>query len=368
MPIKTAYQPQPIPYVQVLDEQGNVDKELEPEVPKEDLLKLYELMVFSREWDQRRLKLQRQGRVGTFAPAWGQEAAQAGSIYCTTDDDWFCPSFRESVCYFWRGADPMNDLLYIAGFEEGMNIPDGAKILPICIPIGTQYTHALGTGWGEKLAGTKNIAISYGGEGSTSEGDFHEAINMAAVVKAPVIFFIQNNQWAISVPRHMQTASATIAQKGLAYEVPGVQVDGNDILAVIRVTREAVERARRGDGPTIIEAVTFRMSVHTTADDPSKYRSKELEEQWAQRDPIERFRKYLVKRKLWNDKKEETLREAVKNRIDDAIERFEKKAKTLRAPEYMFANAFLENPPYLERQKRELLAHYAESGLPEGAH
>ncbi len=368
MPITTAMKPDPIPFIQVLDEEGNLDKELEPKVPKEDLVKLYETMVFSRTWDQRRLKLQRQGRIGTFAPAWGQEAAQAGSIYCTTDDDWFCPSFRESVGYFWRGADPVDDLLYAAGFEEGMNIPEGAKVLPICIPIGTQYTHALGTAWAEVKDGTKNIAITYGGDGSTSEGDFHEAINMAAVLKAPVVFFIQNNQWAISVPRQWQTASETIAQKAIAYGVRGVQVDGNDLLAVIGATREAVERARNGEGPTLIEAITFRMSVHTTADDPSKYRSKDAEEEWARKDPLVRVRKYLTKKRLWNQKKEDALYEEVHKRIDDAIAEFERRAAELRTPDYMFENAYLENPPYLERQKEELLAHFDEVGLPEGGH
>ena len=368
MPSKTAFKPQPIPYISVLDADGNVDKDLEPDVPKEDLVELYKLMVFSRNWDQRRLKLQRQGRIGTFAPAWGQEAAQAGSIYCTTDDDWFCPSFRESVCFFHRGADPVDDLLYAAGYEEGMNIPEGAKITPICIPIGTQYTHATGVAWAEMKDGTDNIAIVYGGEGSTSEGDTHEGMNLAGVLKAPVVFFIQNNQWAISVPRSKQTASETIAQKAVAYGFPGVQVDGNDVLAVIKATREAVERARAGDGPTLIEAVTFRMSVHTTADDPSKYRTKKTEEEWERKDPIERFRKYLTKKRLWNQKKEDAYLEEVNARIDQAIKDFEARAKELNTPDYMFANAYLENPPYLEQQKEALLAHFDEHGLPEGGH
>jgi pyruvate dehydrogenase E1 component alpha subunit len=325
-------------------------------------------MVFSRNWDQRRLKLQRQGRVGTFAPAWGQEASQAGSIYATTDDDWFCPSFRESVCFFWRGADPVDDLLYIAGFEEGMNIPPGAKITPVCIPIGTQYTHALGCAWAEQMNGSKNVAITYGGDGSTSEGDFHEAINMAGVLKAPVVFFIQNNQWAISVPRAMQTAATTIAQKAIAYGIPGIQVDGNDLFAVIKATQEAVARARDGKGPTLIEAVTFRMSVHTTADDPSKYRRKETEEEWGQKDPIERLRKFLVKKKWWTPQREQELQDTVTARIDKAVADFEAKAKTLRAPDYMFENAYIDMPEYLQSQKDEMLAHFAEHGLPEGAH
>ena len=368
MPVTTAYAPPKIEHLSILKPDGTVDKKLEPDVPKEDLLRLYELMCFSREWDHRRLKLQRQGRIGTFAPAHGQEAAQAGSIYCTTDDDWFCPSFRESVCFFHRGADPVDDLLYAAGFEEGMNIPDGAKITPICIPIGTQYTHALGVGWAEKKDGTRNVAITYGGEGSTSEGDTHEAMNMAGVLRAPVVFVIQNNQWAISVPRHKQTRSETIAQKALAYGFPCIQVDGNDLLAMIVATREAVERARDGGGPTLIEAVTFRMNVHTTADDPKKYRSQDVEAEWAQKDPIDRVRKYLTKKRWWNQTREEEMQKRITQRIDQAITDFEERAATLRTPDYMFANAYVENPPYLERQKQELLAYYEEVGLPEGGH
>ncbi len=368
MPVTTAYQSTKIDFVSVLDVDGNVDATLDPKVPKDDLLYLFELMSFSREWDHRRLKLQRQGRIGTFAPAHGQEAAQAGSMYCTTDDDWFCPSFRESVGYLHRGADPCDDLLYAAGFEEGMNIPEGAKVLPICIPIGTQYTHALGCAWAEVKDGTKNIAITYGGDGSTSEGDFHEALNMAGVLKSPVVFFIQNNQWAISVPRKWQTASETIAQKAVAYGIPGIQVDGNDLLAVIKVTREAVERARNGEGPTLIEAVTFRMNVHTTADDPKKYRPASLEEEWAAKDPIDRVRKYLVKKRWWNATKQTEMEDRIRARIDDAIERFEARRQTLKTPDYMFANAYLENPPYLEMQKEQLLAHFEKHGLPEGMH
>lgn len=367
MPITTAYETLEVPFVSILDHEGNLDKDLEPEIDDATLVRMYETMVLSREFDHRRLKLQRQGRIGTFAPAHGQEACQIGTISQITKEDWFVPAFRESVCNLWLGADMKDDLLYCAGFEEGVRIDPDAKICPIAIPIGTQYGHALGVAWAEKLDGTENIAITYGGEGSTSEGDFHEAINMASVMDVGVVFVIQNNQWAISVPRAKQTRSKTIAQKGVAYEVEAMQVDGNDVLAVVHATRKAVESARKGR-PFLLELVTYRMNVHTTADDPKKYRPKEEEEEWSQKDPITRFRKYLEDKDLWDDAKQEDLEASVKDKIDDAVQRFEKEAEELSTPEYMFANAYIENPPYLERQKKELLAHFEEWGLPEGGH
>ncbi len=363
MPTTVAYEPPAIEHLSILDPDGNLDKDLEPDVPDEDLVELYETMVLSREHDLRRLKLQRQGRIGTFAPAHGQEAAQAGTIYCVRDDDWFVPAFRESVCYLWRGMDIADDLLYCAGFEEGMNIPDGAHTLPICIPIGTQYTHALGVAWAEVLQGKDRIAITYGGDGSTSEGDFHEAINMAAVQNIPVVFVIQNNQWAISVPREKQTKSQTIAQKAIAYGIPSIQVDGNDILAVIAATRKAVEHARKGNGPYLIEAVTFRMNVHTTADDPRKYRSPDEEKAWAPKDPLIRFRKYLEGKGLWDDDKEDHLKKAIKKRLDDGVKRFEERKKELETDfDGMFNFAYIDEPPYLTKQRREMAEHFEAVG------
>jgi pyruvate dehydrogenase E1 component alpha subunit len=367
MPITTAYQAPVIPYVSILDADGNVDKDLEPKVDDTDLLRMYETMVLSREFDHRRLKLQRQGRIGTFAPAHGQEACQVGTISQVTTEDWFCPAFRESVCNIWLGVDLCDDLLYCAGYEEGVQIAPDQKITPIAIPIGTQYTHALGTAWAEKLDGTNNIAITYGGDGSTSEGDFHEAINMCSAMDIGVVFVIQNNQWAISVPRSKQTRSETLAQKAIAYGMEGIQVDGNDVLAVIYAARLAVESARKGR-PYLIECVTYRMNVHTTADDPKKYRPTAEEEEWAAKDPIPRFRTYLEGKGLWGESEEQHLQDRVTAQIDDAIERFEIKAKEILDVDLIFANAYIENPPYLVRQQEELNAHYAKHGLPKGGH
>lgn len=367
MPLTTAYQAPEIPYISILQPDGTVDSKLEPKVEDAELVRMYETMVLSRQFDHRRLKLQRQGRIGTFAPAHGQEACQVGTISQVTKEDWFCPAFRESVCGIWLGVDLRDDLLYCAGFEEGVQIAPDAKITPIAIPIGTQYTHALGTAWAEKLDGTNNIAITYGGDGSTSEGDFHEAINMCSAMDIGVVFVIQNNQWAISVPRLKQTRSETIAQKAIAYGMEGMQVDGNDILAVIYAARKAVASARKGR-PVLLELVTYRMSVHTTADDPKKYRRVEEEQEWEARDPITRFRTYLDNKGLWNDAKEEDLQARVKEQIDDAVERFEARRLELQTPDYMFANAYIDEPPYLARQRKEMMAHFETHGLPEGGH
>jgi len=367
MPITTAYQAPEIPYVSILDHEGNLDKDLEPQVDAADLVRMYETMVLSREFDHRRLKLQRQGRIGTFAPAHGQEACQVGTISQVTSDDWFCPAFRESVCNIWLGADLTDDLLYCAGFEEGVQIAPDAKITPIAIPIGTQYTHALGTAWAEKLDGTKHIAITYGGDGSTSEGDFHEAINMASALDIGVVFVIQNNQWAISVPRSKQTRSETLAQKAIAYGMEGIQVDGNDLLAVIWAARKAVESARKGR-PVLIECVTYRMNVHTTADDPKKYRPREEEEEWAKKDPITRIKAYLIDKGIWDDAKEDDLQTRVKDQIDDAVERFEARVPELMTPDMIFENAYIDMPPYLARQRDEMMEHFQTHGLPPGGH
>lgn len=354
-----------ITHLSVLDENGKLDEDLEPEVPDEDLQKLYRLMVLSREYDQRRLKLQRQGRIGTFAPAWGQEAAQLGSVYPMKETDWVVPSFRELGIALWRGLDLSADLLWAAGVEEGMPIEEGSKSLPIAIPIASQICHLVGVAWAERLKGTGNIAIGYFGDGATSHGDFHEAANFATVVDAPAILFCQNNQYAISVPRERQTAARTLAQKAIAYEMPAVQVDGNDILAVIRATRAAAERARAGDGPTFIEAITYRMSVHTTADDPSKYRSKEEEQAWEKRDPIERFRGYLVGKGLMDEDDHTAIAEELREEISKAVKAFEERLEDVEAA-YMFDHQLSKEPAYLTRQRKafpgDILADGTDAG------
>jgi pyruvate dehydrogenase E1 component alpha subunit len=354
MPIETVKQPPAIERVQVLDKDGNVDEDLEPEIPEDDLFELFRTMVKSRMYDDRRLKLQRQGRIGTFAPSRGQEAAQAGSVYALEDDDWMVQSYRELTANLWRGADLVDDLLYAAGYETGMQISPEAHNTPISIPIASQLCHATGIAWASRLKGEDNVSMVYFGDGSTSEGDFHEGMNFAGVFDAPVVFLNQNNQWAISVPREQQTGSETLAQKAHAYGLEGIQVDGNDILGVYRVTKDAVENARDEHQAKMVEALTYRMGVHTTADDPTKYRSEDEVEPWRERDPIDRFQVYLGERGVLDEGDRENLEEEISEEIGDAVEEFEETAEELGDPTDMFRHHYDENPPYLNKQEEEL--------------
>ncbi|WP_462329993.1 pyruvate dehydrogenase (acetyl-transferring) E1 component subunit alpha [Thiohalocapsa halophila] len=340
-----------VPRLSVLDEDGGFDEDVAPEVADDLLTRMHRAMLLARRFDERMLELQRQGRIGTFAPVSGQEAAQVGAMAALTDDDWLVPSFREFAAAIWRGTPLTQLLLYNAGYNEGGAVPDGAHDLPIAIPVATQIPHAVGLAYAARYRDTGAVAITFFGDGATSEGDFHEALNFAGVFTAPVIFLCQNNQWAISVPREHQTQSRTLAQKALAYGVPGIQVDGNDVLAVLAATREAAERARNGDGPTMIECVTYRLSVHTTADDPSKYRSDEEVEAWRRRDPIPRLQRHLQSRGLLSDDDLDTLEDTLKGEIDDAWSETQADMERLDGPETMFEHHYAELPRYLREQR-----------------
>ena len=341
------------PRLRYLDEEGRLADGATPPLPDGRIRDLYAHMVRARVFDDRLLKLQRQGRIGTFAPSFGQEACQVGSMAALTPDDWFVPAFREAAAALYRGASMKAILLYTMGFEEGQAVPRGVRDLPVAIPIGSQVAHAVGLAWAMKRRKDKGIAICFFGDGATSEGVTLESMNFAAVVRAPVIFFCQNNQWAISTPRRLQTASETIAQKAIGHGIPGVQVDGNDLLAVFEATREAVERARATGMPTLIEAVTFRRGVHTTADDPSVYRTKAEEEAWAKRDPIDRVRKYLAARGLWSDSDQTELESRVTEEIQKAMAEAEAFREAKPDVLFMFDHAYAEAPPCLARQRQE---------------
>ena len=352
MPLKTAFKGE-VKYLQVLNEKGKLDKKLMPKVSAAKIKKMYEWMVLTRIFDDTALSLQREGRILTYAPMRGQEAAQIGSAFALQKGDWMVPCFRENGAMMMRGFSAENLYMYWAGDERGMIIPEGSNCLPIAIPVGTQTVHGVGIAWASRLRKEKTAAIVYFGDGATSKGDFHEALNFAGVLKAPVVFVCQNNQWAISLPREKQSASETLAQKALAYGFPGIQVDGNDVLAVYRATKEAIDRARAGKGPTLIECFTYRIADHTTADDASKYRSKKEVEQWKKKDPIDRLRIFMKKKKMWTAAYEKKLLEGSRKKILDAV----KKMESMPAPDPkdIFKYTYAEKTKRISEQEEELL-------------
>ena len=342
-----------IEHLSVLDSDGNLDEALDPALPADDLQRLYRAMLLGRRLDERMVRLQRQGRIGTFAPIKGQEAAQLGSIFALRPTDWMVPSFRETAAMLWRGWPIEKLLLLYSGYLEGGQPAPDQRDLPVCIPVATQMPHAVGLAYGAQYRGDDAVVMAYCGDGATSEGDFHEALNFAGVWSVPIVFVVQNNQWAISVPLKKQTHSATIAQKALAYGFPGIQVDGNDVLATYAASRDAVARARAGEGPTLIECVTYRLGVHTTADDPTKYRSQEEVAAWERKDPLTRFTAYLEKRNIGVAGVEAD----VDAEIAAAVARFE--AAGPPDPLVMFDHAYGAPPLQLEAQRAEVAARLA---------
>ncbi len=353
MPRKEIDLPYRVDHLSILDEEGKLDSSIEPLIPDEVLLKIHRTMILARRFDERMLILQRQGRIGTFAPIKGQEA-QIGAAAVLEPDDWLVPSFREMPAELWRGKKMESILLLYGGYNEGGYVPEAVNNLPVAIPVGSQTLHAAGLAYAIKYRKQRQIAMTFFGDGATSEGDFHEAMNFSAVFQVPVVFVIQNNHWAISVPRSRQTHSKTLAQKALAYDMPGLQVDGNDVLAVYAGAKEAAERARAGGGPSLIECVTYRMSMHTTADDPKKYRTEEEVEAWIKRDPITRFQKYLTAKGLLTDDTIAAVDAEVQSEIKAAEERWAQQVEKALDPLDMFAHAFAEMPPHLLAQKEEL--------------
>ncbi len=353
MPTTEIDLPYRINYLSILDQNGQVDKSLEPQLSDELLLKLYRAMLLGRRFDERMLILQRQGKIGTFAPIKGQEA-QVGAAAALNPDDWIVPSFRETPVEMWFGKPMERILLYYSGYNEGGQLPDGVNLLPVSVPVGSQMIHAVGIGYGMKHRGQNTVVVSFFGDGGTSEGDFHEAMNFASVYQTPVVFICQNNHWAISLPRSRQSHSRTLAQKAIAYDMPGLQVDGNDVLAVYKAAKDAVDRARRGEGPTLIEMVTYRLSMHTTADDPKKYRTEEEVREWEKRDPITRFEKYLRDKDILDDQKTQLVGEEVKTEIGAAEGRWSELVEKGVNPLDMFDHAYAEPTQTLSEQ-REML-------------
>ena len=349
MPITKALETQ-IDHVSILDEHGAFDEKLGAGlIPDDDLVKLYEHMVVCRQLDEVAFKLQRSGRMGTYPQNMGQEATSLGAAYMLDDSDWMVTCYRENCGLFWRGLPMEKILQHWMGDERGNQIDRDLYCTPIAVPIGTQMLHATGLAWGAKYREEKQIACTFFGDGATSEGDFHEAMNFAANLDIPVIFFCQNNQWAISVPSSIQCSAPTVAQRGVAYGVECLQCDGNDIFAVAWCMKKAIESAREHHRPVFIEAVTYRLGDHTTADDARRYRDEEEVELWKARDPLNRMREYLKGKKLWNDSKQAELQERAEKTVAEAVER----AETIEAPEItdIFNWTFAEIPEQIAQQR-----------------
>ena len=280
--------------VRILAPDGTAVGDPDVGLDEEQLRTLLRLMVRARRLDRECMALQRQGQLTVYPPFEGQEAAQIGSAFALGSADWAFPTFRELAAAIVLGVDPVQYLWYHRGtWHGGPYDPRATRFGPICVPVATQLCHAVGVAMGQRMDGTDACTLGYFGDGSASEGDFHEAANLAAVFRAPAILFCQNNGWAISVPTSDQT-TGEIWKRAEGLGFPGVRVDGNDVLAVYRVTTDAVERARRGEGPTLIEALTYRLGPHTTADDASRYRDEQDVERWRAYDPIDRYRAWLM--------------------------------------------------------------------------
>jgi pyruvate dehydrogenase E1 component alpha subunit len=355
MPRETIDLPYRIDHLSILDEKGHLDEALEPDLSDDVLQKLHRTMMLARRLDERMLRLQRQGRLGTFAPVKGQEAAQIGAVATLRPSDWMVPSFRESAAALWRGQSIEGILLAFGGYYQGNAIADDVHNFPVAIPVATQVLHAVGLGHAINYRQRDEVVMVFFGDGATSEGDFAEALNFAAVWQTPVVFLCQNNGWAISLPRAGQTRTKTLAQKALGFGLPGIQVDGNDVLAVYSAAHEAVERARGGNGPTLIECVTYRLSLHTTADDPKKYRTEEEVAAWEAREPLTRFQQYLRDKGLLSDAALKTLENEIETELREAVQRADLQTAQLADQALsLFDHMYADMPPYLEEQRQEM--------------
>ncbi len=339
-----------IKYLQVLDESGKADESLAPKLSEADLRKMYETMVLARKLDDAILKLQREGRCGTYASSLGQEGYQVASAMALDKGDYIVQYFRDLGAVLVQGLPPSMYIQYWMGDERAQQYPKTLNLTPISIPVSTQVPHAVGMAWAMKLKKQKSAVMVYLGDGATSKGDFHEALNFAGVFKLPVVFVINNNKFAISVPRSRQTAAQTLAQKAVAAGFEGIQVDGNDVFAVYRACKEALAKAREGK-PMLIECDTYRMSDHTTADDATRYRPAEELAAWRKRDPIERLRKYMEGKGLWSQSYQQKLDAEFAAKVSQAIKSAESAPPP--KPEEMFLSMYAQPTAALKEQMKD---------------
>lgn len=338
--------------LQVLSPEGEVvNAAAMPNLTDEQLKEVMYRMVFTRTWDDRAVNLGRQGRLGFYAPVSGQEGTMVGSEYALTKEDFVCPGYRDMPQLVWHGLPLYQAFLYSRGHQHGGQIPEGVNVLMPQIIIGAQILHATGVAMGFKLKNEKRVAITYTGDGGSSEGDFYEGMNFAGSFKLPVIYFVQNNGYAITTPFAKQTAAQSIAHKALAAGIRGVKIDGMDVLAVISAVQEAAEIAREGGGATLIEAVTYRFRPHSMSDDATKYRTKEEEQEWALRDPLVRFGKYLESKGLWSEEDTARVKEEAKAAVAEHIKKAEQTEKMTVAG--LIDSMFETTPPHLEEQKAD---------------
>lgn len=353
--------PEQVEYLSILDEHARLDAALDPRLSPHELQTLYRAMVLSRRFDERMIMLSRQGRIGNYPPFRGQEAASLGPAFAMQPEDWLAPSFRELPALLYRGW-PMYRLMlgWWGGHEHGAQPPVGVNILPLCGPVAGQCLHAAGIAWGCKLKG-RGVVVCFIGDGGTSEGDFHEAMNVAGAFRLPLVMVVQNNRWAISTPLARQTASATLVQKAVAYGFGGIQADGNDLLAMVSASREALDHARAGRGPMLIEALTYRLGPHSTSDNPKKYRNQEEVDLWEKREPLLRFRAFLESKGVVADATHALIQAEVDAEINEAVEAAERYQADPCEP---FDHCFADRPDHLERQLAEFRRYLAAMGTP----
>ena len=345
------YKPLENKLFQIIDNDGKViNPSFFPEISDETLLNAYKSLLFSRTADMMAVSFQRQGRMYTYPPNFGQEAISVAAGLLMRNEDWLVPAFREMAAWLAKGVSLKEIFMYFMGYEEGNAFRNANHMLPVSVPIASQLLHAVGIGYEINYNKKDEVVFAFVGDGGTSTGDFNEALNFAAVWKTPVIFIVQNNQYAISVPVKKQTKSVNIAVKSLAFGIPGVKVDGNDFFAMYSALKEAQEYAKGGNGPVLIEALTYRIGAHTTSDDPTKYRTTEEEEEWKKTDPQKRLKQYLLDHDLWKEDEDQLVLQYKKE-----IERQFEEAENYKPYELddVFKFMYTDMPDDLKRQKVE---------------